>query len=86
VLDEVTHVTEANECLLDHELVILKLLVTVSRVVGRVVPLELELVDRLSNDLLKSGEKAEVKEFLGVLWAVHEVGLDEQVAESVQSH
>ena len=47
---------------------------------------KLELVDGLGDDLLQHCEETLVDDYLGKVWPVDEVGLDEEVPHCIHSH
>ena len=86
VFDEVADVGQTDKSLLDHILVLFGFALPVPRILRRVLPVELQLVYRFADHLLKSTEKTLFYDELGVLRHVDKVGLDIKVANCIQRH
>jgi len=70
MLHEVAHIRQANERLLNHELVLLSFALATASVLSWMLLVKLELCDRLPDYLLQCHEKALVDDELCVLWLV----------------
>ena len=88
MLNKVAHIGEAEESLLDDELVILcpALLVPSVLVLRGMFFVKLNLINCFANDLLQSGKQASVNDQLGIFWLVKQVSLNVQVTDCIQSH
>ena len=86
MLNEMAHVGQAKEGLLDRDLVIFNFALACTRVLRGVLLVELELGNCLGNNLLQRREQTLLNNDLSVLGLVDQVGLDEEVPHCVDSN